>query len=111
MAVHASTGNPSGLLDAIKKAIKDGKVATWEIDKDGDIVHAKTDNNVQTAFFRPKVQATSLRFAIITLKKDPPLDAFSYAYHHGKLVQMLLNHFSEQLEGVSSSPWSPPAKE
>jgi hypothetical protein len=39
MAINFDTTDPSRLLEAFKKAIRDGHVVTWAIDSDGDFFH------------------------------------------------------------------------
>jgi hypothetical protein len=39
MAVIIPTSKPNALVAAIKKAIDDKKIDTWEYDKDGDFTH------------------------------------------------------------------------
>jgi hypothetical protein len=92
MKVRVETDDPKALWQAIKKATTDGTITVWKVDDEGDLTHTKPRNNVMKAWFHPTVTSTELRFKIVP-PKDEALDDFSYAWHHGKLIQMLLNHF------------------
>lgn len=109
MTIIARTSDPSGLLTSILEAI-DGdnetgeSISTWSYDEDGKLKHSETANNVQEAWFRPEVLPDDLSFHLVK-GKAPSLDAFSYGYHHGKLVQMLLHHFSDRVRVIAATPW------
>jgi len=103
MGIEAKTDKPKALLVAIYIAIADGSIETWEKDDDGDILHAVTMNNVQEAWFRPTPETSrALEFKILSAKGES-LSAFSYAYHHGKLVQMLLHHFAADVSSIEAT--------
>lgn len=103
--IKVRTTRPQALLNAIAAAIKDGTIKTWLRDAEGDLSHTETNNNVKDGWFRPKVEASSaIEFTLIKRKGEPNLDDFSYAYYHGKLVQMLVLHFSDGFSVIEIYP-------
>lgn len=95
--VSVSTSNPSGLLQAIKKAIDDKEITTWSYDKDGDFIHEAAQWK-DKAFLRPSLGQTQLNFSFY-LYKNTSLAEDVLGVFHGRFTEMLVNHF----EGVFSS--------
>jgi hypothetical protein len=87
------TSSPQTLLDAFKKAIKDGDITTWSEDKDGDFTHLASQWKSR-AWLRPIVNSgSSLAFKII-FSTNESQKRLVYSYYHGHLIETFLNHFS-----------------
>jgi len=101
MAVVVTTANPSSLLSAIKMAIDNDEVQTWSYDADGDFTHS-VEQWARRAWFRPVVREESLVFNIIPPRTRTVTRAV-YGVYHGRLVEMLLNHFDKRFTEVSAT--------
>src|ERR1700691_2375876 len=101
MAVRAFTDDPGKLLSALKEAIADGVIETWQIDSDGDLTHTSTQWG-RRAWMRPKVLEDRLLFNIIASKKEK-MSKIVYGVYHGRLVQALLTHFDDKITNVTAT--------
>ena len=101
MALIVSTSKPSALLGAIKKAIDDKKIETWECDKDGDFTH-KPDQWRNQAWLRPVVGNGELKFGLLG-KQNIPMTKLIYGVYHGRFIEMLLSHFDNDFSSVSAT--------
>lgn len=90
MALYFKTGNPQKLLDEFKKAIKEGRVATWSYDKDDDFTHTPEQWKNQ-AWFRPKIETNGLAFYIFR-PKNTNITSLVYAVYHGRFIESMLLH-------------------
>jgi len=90
MALNFFTNNPHGLLSTFKKAIDDGRVATWAYDKDGDFTHtAQQWKNL--AWLHPSSVAGQL--VLNTLKpKDTKITWEVYGIYHGRFIESMIIH-------------------
>ena len=93
MAVIVTTENPTGLLDALRTAIADGKLDTWTMDQDGDLTHSPPQW-VHKAWLRPKVNAGNLTFYILA-PQGTTMSVSTYGIYHGRFIECLLNHFDK----------------
>jgi hypothetical protein len=100
MAVVVQTPNPQALLEAIRLAIRQGKVETWSLDPDGDFTHSPEQWR-HKAWFRPRVADGRIVFRILT-PKNAVLSTATYAVYHGRFIEMLLAHFDSQF-GLASA--------
>lgn len=101
MAVRAFTDDPEELLSALKEAIADGIIETWQIDSDGDLTHTSTQWG-RRAWMRPRVLGDRLLFNIIASKKEK-MSKTIYGVYHGRLIQTLLIHFDNKIKTVSAT--------
>jgi hypothetical protein len=101
MAVIVKTENAGSLLAAIKKAIDKGDIATWSYDSDGDFTHA-TDQWRRKAWFRPAVEDERLVFNILP-PRGRTITRVVYGVYHGRLIEMLLNHFDKRFKDASAT--------
>jgi hypothetical protein len=101
MAIIVKTDNPSGLLNAIKKAIDDKTVDTWSYDAEGDFSHTPEQWKFR-AWFQPKLYTGELRFGILK-HKDATLKRLIYGVYHGQFIEMLLMHFDELFENAKAT--------
>jgi len=101
MAVRAFTDDPEKLLLALKEAIAEGVIETWQIDSDGDLTHTSAQWG-RRAWMRPRVLDDRLLFNIIASKKEA-MSKTVYAVYHGRLIQALLTHFDDKIKNVSAS--------
>lgn len=90
MALYFKTDNPQKLLDEFKKAIKEGKTATWSPDKDGDFTHTP-EQWKNLAWLRPKIEADKLALYILR-PKDANITSLVYAVYHGRFIESMLLH-------------------
>jgi hypothetical protein len=91
MAVHVNTNKAAALLAAIKKQIDDGKIKTWEYDRDGDFTHSP-DQWKGEAWLRPHPQQGVLAFGLLG-QEDVTMTKTVYGVYHGRFIEMLLAHF------------------
>jgi hypothetical protein len=101
MAITVVTGQPRGLLSAIKEAIDNETVRTWEYDGDGDFTHSAQQWNLK-AWLRPRVREERLVFNILT-PTGTEMSSVVYAIYHGRFIEMLLNHFDRKFTSVSAT--------
>lgn len=104
MAVFASTADPRELARRVTETIRQGTVATWAI-ASGNILHSDPRIGGRVAFFVMSITDGAVKFALAPAKRAPSLDARTYAYHHARLTEFLLGHFSEALTRVQSTPF------
>jgi hypothetical protein len=91
MALYFQTKTPNKLLNAFKKAIKDGHVVTWSCDDDGDFTHTP-DEWAHQAWLRPTVtKEEQLSFSILA-PTDSTVSSEAYAVYHGRFIESMLAH-------------------
>jgi hypothetical protein len=91
MAIRFSTNTPKKLLASFKKAIDEGKIATWAYDKDGDFTHTAQQWK-SLAWLRPKViEREALIFSIIT-PQGSKISSEVYGAYHGRFIEPMLVH-------------------
>lgn len=93
MALIISTNKANDLVKAIKTAIDEGHVDTWEYDDDGDFTHTPSQWRNE-AWLRPVPYTNELRFGILK-RQDVDLSVEIYAVYHGRFIEMLLAHFEQ----------------
>lgn len=99
MLIKVSTKAPKGLLAALKKAIEDGQVRTWECDQDGDFTH-KAAQWAKHAWLRPETADGVLVFHVLP-PKDKQLTAPEAGYYLGHMVETLVTHFDDSFSSVT----------
>jgi hypothetical protein len=92
MSISFDTTNPTGLLAAFKKAIKDGHVVTWSCDSDGDFTHTPPQWN-KKAYLRPVVLNGSLMMKFIGHKSTVTWEV--YAVYHGRFIESMIVHCNQ----------------
>lgn len=104
MAINFKTAHPQALLDAFRKAIRDGKVVTWTIDVRNDYFTHSTDQWRNLAWFMPKVNTTdgSLDFYIIK-PQGKNISVEVYAIYHGRFIESLLAHCDGLFSSASAT--------
>ncbi len=101
MAVRIQGADVRTLLEEIGDAIRSGDIDTWKIDKDGDLTHSP-DQWRHKAWFRPKIKDDELVFNILA-PRGKTLTRFVYGVYHGRLIEMLLNHFDTKFKRAFAS--------
>jgi hypothetical protein len=101
MSVSVATTKPKTLLAAIKKAIDDNKVATWEYDSDGDFTHSP-EQWKNKAWLKPKVGDGRLIFGLVGQAKVNTSTEI-YALYNCRLIEMLLAHFDDQFTNATAT--------
>jgi hypothetical protein len=91
MAVRVFTDDPTGLLNRIKAAIRDGSIVTWELDVEGDLTHSP-EQWKNLAWFRPVTSAYRVIFKILG-RNNTAMSRVTYGVYHGRFIEMLLTHF------------------
>jgi hypothetical protein len=99
--ISVSTGNPGALLQAIKKAIDDKKISTWNYDKDGDFIHEAAQWK-DKGFLRASLDQTYLHFSFY-LFSNRPLEKDVLGVFHGRFAEMLVNHFEGSFSSIAIS--------
>ena len=90
MALYFKTNDPQKLLDEFKKAIKEGKIATWSPDNEGDFTHTP-EQWKNRAWLRPKIETGKLALYILR-PKDTNITSLVYAVYHGRFIESMLLH-------------------
>lgn len=90
MALYFKSDNPQKLLDEFKKAIEEGKIATWSCDEDGDFTHTP-EQWQKKAWLHPKIESGQLAFYIIP-PKGTNITTLVYAVYHGRFIESMLHH-------------------
>jgi len=107
MAITIKSQNPAALLAAIKKAIDDDEVETWEYDAHGDFTHTPAQW-IHHAWLRPTVSPGQLTFGIVPNQKKI-LSSLIYGIYHGRFIEMLLSHFEDKFtDAVASAGFKAP---
>lgn len=105
VAVFASSSDPTVLLERVEQAVRSGAIPGWDL-VSGCLRHtAPLASSLQPGFFKPSATDTAVKFRLLAEKGASELTRSSYAYHHGKLTEMLLAHFSEGVTRVQSTPF------
>jgi hypothetical protein len=99
--VELKTNDSALLLKKIKAAIDAGHVTTWSYDKDGDFTHTPEQWRFK-AWLRPTVALGSLKFGMVS-PRGMGINKEVYAVYHGRIAEMLLAHFDNDFESVTSS--------
>ena len=97
MAVYFDTKTPKKLLNAFKKAIDDGHVATWSYDKDSDFTHT-AEQWINKAWLRPKVTEGTRLSLFILAPRETTLSSEVYAIYHGRFIEAMLRHCDQLFE-------------
>jgi len=101
MAITVTTQAPDALLQNIKKAIKEKRVDTWECDTDGDFTHCP-EQWYKKAWLRPSSGIGVLTFSLLG-PQNRKVEKAIYGVYHGRFIEMLLTHFSDQFSRASAS--------
>jgi hypothetical protein len=101
MSITVITSDPAALLAAIKRAIDDKHIETWEYDRAGDFTHSPDQFRCK-AWLAPTIGETRLVFGIIG-RNDETLKRAIYGIYHGRFIEMLLNHFDKMFLTVFAS--------
>jgi len=94
MAITVRTGNPFGLLAALRKAIDDKHIQTWSYDAQGDFTHTPAQWSGK-AWLRPSVGAGTLVFGLLG-QKNVVMKKSVYGVYHGRFIEELLTHFDHR---------------
>lgn len=89
MALIFTTSDPNKLLASFKKAIMDGRVATWSFDSDGDFTHT-AEQWKYSAWMRPQINGDLFFYIIKPQNQD--ISTEIYAIYHGRLLESMLVH-------------------
>lgn len=101
MAIRVFCDQPEALLKEIKEAVREKRIETWKIDKDGDFTHSpKQWENL--AWLRPRVLEDRITFFILGAK-DRVMSRTTYGVYHGRFVEMLLTHFDEKFDRATTT--------
>jgi hypothetical protein len=103
MALIIKTGDPDGLLAAIKKAIDDDNIVTWSYGYARDFTHTP-DQWKNKAWLVPKISIGELRFGILKSNSEP-ISTETYAIYHGRFIEMLLAHFDSKFSDTCATAY------
>lgn len=101
--IEFQTERPNALLNAFKAAIRDGKVRTWEEDKEGDFGHLAQQWKGR-GWLHPEVTPKeSLAFFYTAVEPEEDKREV-YAYLHSKMIDTFISHFPHLFTFVTASP-------
>lgn len=103
--IEIHTPDPHRLVEEINEAIRNGRIATWTVDSDGDYTHSleQWKNRAWLSCRFNETDDTLLRFVIIEAREQK-LSKAVYGVYHGRFAEMLLTHFDNQITSLSISP-------
>lgn len=101
MALIVKTANPKDLLSDIKKAIDSKSIQTWTYDSEGDLTHSPEQWQYK-AWMTPKIFPGELHFGFVG-NTEVVTTKLIYAVYHGRLAEMLLNHFDNKFTNVQAT--------
>lgn len=102
MAIKIMTASPKAFLNAIRTAIDNDSVRTWEYDKEGRFNHTPKEWSGK-ALIRARVEeGRSVTFLILAPDgKDTINPAGAYGVFQGRFVEMLTNHFRSKFKWMA----------
>ena len=104
MAITIETKYPDALLQAIKEAIKAGKVTAWEIYNHENVEYlTQATGPLKKKAYLKAVVATNenkLKFGFYGAGK--PVNRSVYADYHGRFIQLLLEKFEDKFVYASA---------
>jgi len=101
MAIIVKTESPRTLLAAIKKAIDEDAIQTWDYDSDGDFIHT-ADQWTKRAWLRPSIHEGVLVFNIIP-PRSRNISRVVYGIYHGRFIEMLATHFDKRFTEAAAT--------
>ena len=101
MAIYLSSSNPSELLTAFKKKIRDRAIVTW-LEKDGYFTH-DTDQWRYKAWLKPSVGNGRLIFNIVN-STGSTVTTLVYGIYHGRIIESMLCHFDKDVSSTEATP-------
>ena len=104
MAVFASTADPDSLARRVVSAVKRGSISAWELTS-GHLRHGDTRGTRSVGFFKVTVTESAVKFSLLGAKRSASFDGAAYAYHHGRLTELLLAQFSDAITRVHVTPF------
>jgi hypothetical protein len=87
MAVIVTSDNPRKLLSEMKSAIRDGKIQSWVVDKDGDFT-LQQEQWKDRAWLHPVVTEGKVTFNILS----PSLSHLGFRWPHNVLGRRKRSH-------------------
>jgi hypothetical protein len=107
MAVQSLIKNatPAQIWSAIKAEITNGKIKTWEYDANSQTIthNTKGEQWKDKAFFSVSIPRTDqLRFELLPPRGQRTVPRVVYAIYHGRLTEMLVEHFNDYLDWTAS---------
>lgn len=99
MAVIIRTNKPEQLHADFKKAIRELRIETWIVDRDGDftVERERWRNHAWMRYY--KIDEDSIAFGIVESRKYPLVKDL-YGIMHGRLVATLLTHFDNLITNI-----------
>lgn len=98
MAIIVKTNIPKLLVNRLIQKIDDGVIDTWSYDDDKDFTH--TGQWINKAWFTPMYDEGVVKFALLG-RKSVNTTLMEYSVYHGRFVELLLNHFHNDIKGIS----------
>ena len=97
MALIVKTQKPIALVSNLIKMIDDDVIDTWTYDDDKDFTH--TGQWINKAWFTPIYGDDYVKFALLG-RKSVNMTLMEYSIYHGRFVELLLNHFSQEINNL-----------
>lgn len=98
MQIIARTTEPNGLINAIVKAINEGKLKTWEqtTNDKNEVLFRHSPDQWISVLIKPKaLNNDEASFAINWWKKDGEPEFHKQGYVLGRFVEVLMVHFKD----------------
>lgn len=100
MALIIRTDKPLFIINSIKQMIDNRIVDTWQYDEDGDFTLSDEWRN--KAWFSTVHNDNTLIFFLIG-RNNVPMGYSEYSVYHGRLVELILNIFSNNIHDMTIS--------
>jgi hypothetical protein len=88
MAIYFVTSTPKKLLEAFKKAISEGRIATWSCDRDSDFTLTIPDWKDRAWLHSTIVEKQRLVFNILR-PQNSNVSTDVYAIYHGRMIEAM----------------------
>jgi hypothetical protein len=102
MAVRVFLDDPDKLINGIRKAIADGTITTWSVDRVGDLTLTSPRWH-ETAWMRPKKYDGKVVFNILG-NRTKKMSKGTYAAYHSGIVNIVLQKFDDIVDSVAVTP-------
>ena len=102
MAVIVSSAAPQKLWAAIKTAIEQAQIETWEFDNSKAFITHKAVQWAKKAWLKPSVSNTTLTFNIMH-PRGAKISTEVYAEYHALIIRLLLAKYDQMFSNVTAT--------
>lgn len=97
MAIIVKTNAPRAMVNKIIQMIDEKIIDTWSYDDDKDLTYVGQWKN--KAWFTPQYGDNLVKFSLLG-RKSVNMTLMEYSIYHGRFIELLLNHFSKNINGL-----------